>query len=72
MASRLPSTQNTKAVERRIRGAFRAAFRKRNFETFFEHGHWWVRLPGRDEDEVYDVVDAGGYGSTGGFGFERV
>lgn len=72
MTNKLPSTQNTKAVERRIRGAFRAAFRKRKFETFFEHGHWWVRLPGRDEDEVYDVVDAGGYGSTGGFGFERI
>ena len=72
MTNKLPSTQNTKAVERRIRGAFRALFRKRNFETFFEHGHWWVRLPGHDEDEVYDVVDAGGHGSAIGFGFEQI
>lgn len=58
---------NTLAVERKIRGAFRAYSRRRVFETFFEHGQWWVRLPGDDEDAMYSVVD-----TNIGFDFERV
>ena len=60
------------ALDRKIRGAFRSLHRARTFETFFEHGHWWVRRPRRDEDETYDVVDATGPGSENGFAFERV
>lgn len=71
-AQGLPSTRNTAAIERKIRGAFRSLHRARTFETFFEHGHWWVRRPRRDEDETYDVVDATGPGSENGFAFERV
>ncbi len=72
MASRLQCTQNTKTVERKIRGAFRSQYHARTFETFFEHGQWWVRRPRRDEDEMYSVHDAAGYGAANGFGFERV
>ena len=71
-AQGLPSTRNTPTVERKIRGAFRLLHRARTFETFFEHGHWWVRRPRKDRDEVFDVVDASGPGSANGFGFERV
>lgn len=65
----LLTEKNTVTVERRIRGAFRSWAHKRFFETFFEHGQWWVRVPNEDEDETYSVVDAG---TMSGFDFERV
>lgn len=72
MARRLPSQQDTKAVERKIRSAFRAIYRVRTFETFFEHGQWWVRRSHRDGDDLWSVIDAVGYQTHNGFGFERI
>ena len=65
----LQTERNIASVERKIRGAFRWWARKRSFETFFEHGQWWVRVPNEDEDETYSVVDAN---TDSGFGFERI
>jgi hypothetical protein len=72
MDENLRSTKNTKAVERDIRRAFRHWKRRRYFESFYEHGGWYVRLPLVDndsEDETYTVVDAN---TDSGFDFERL
>ena len=59
----LPSTRNTRAIERRIRAAARArGFR--GFDAVFEHGHWWLILK---TGEAFDCVD-----SSDGFDFESV
>ncbi len=65
----LLTERNTSTVERKIRGAFRAWTHKRTFETFFEHGQWWVRVPNDDNDETYSVCDSN---AAGGFDFERI
>lgn len=62
--------RNTRAMERKVRSAFREWSNKRFFETVYEHGQWWVRLfPGRHEDENmhrwYSVCD-----TNTGFDFE--
>ncbi len=38
------------------------------FDTFFEHGQWWVRCSACDT--TWSVVDAEGKGSVNGFSFE--
>lgn len=63
----LPSTQNTRTIERRIRRAcnqlgYRGAL-------VYEHGHWWLTL---GDGSIFDVVDADGHGSIDGFALERV
>lgn len=65
----LLTEQNTRSVEKRVRGAFRDWARKRTFETFFEHGQWWVRVPNDEDDETYSVCDSS---APCGFDFERV
>jgi len=65
----LKTEQNTRTVEKQVRSAFRNWARKRFFETFFEHGQWWVRVQNDDEDETYSVCDAN---TITGFDFERV
>jgi len=72
MKEKLQTEQNTCSVEKRIRGAFRAWRQKRTFETFYEHGQWWVIVPGTNpeddyRDETYSVCD-----SNRGFVFEKV
>ena len=70
--SKLQTEQNTATTERRIRSAFREWSHKRFFETFYEHGQWWVRLSpqyGDDQDMTYSVVDAN---TPTGFDFEQV
>lgn len=63
----LPSTQNTRAIERRIRRACRAwGYRG---DLVYEHGHWWLTLP---DGAIFDVVDAEGAGAIDGFALERV
>lgn len=60
--------KNTRTMERKVRSAFREWSRKRFFETFYEHGQWWVRLSpsyGDDQDMTYSVCD-----SNRGFCFE--
>ncbi len=61
----LPSETNTRAVERRIRSAYRWTHHTRFFETYFEHGQWWVFR--QSDGVVYSVVDTGN-----GFDFERI
>lgn len=63
----LPSQQNTRAMERRIRKAVRAMGYRG--DLVFEHGHWWLMLP---DGSAFDVVDASGGNSVDGFGLERV
>lgn len=64
--TRLLCETNTRAVERRIRGAFRAEFRIRSFETDYEHGQWWVTVTRTGAQySVYDSV-------PGPFSFEQV
>ena len=65
--SKLPSTINTAAMERRVRAAFFLwrGQSSRYVHTAFEHGHWWVgdnRTGGQ-----WDAVD-----TDGGFDFEEV
>lgn len=71
---RLKTERNSRAMERKVRGAFRQFSHRRMFTTVFEHGQWWVILRPleRDrEDVTYSVVDSEpGYGA--GFDFERV
>lgn len=77
MESELLSTQNTQAVERKIRSAFRGFMSVAGceFRTVYEHGQWWVIWPSSFEDVgdlTFSVVDASGPGSTFGFSFEQV
>jgi hypothetical protein len=75
MSAKLQTEQNTPAVMRKIRGAFRQMFGRRVFGTFYEHGQWWVSCEDLDGDDageaLFSVVDAEGPGSINGFGFER-
>jgi hypothetical protein len=75
MRTALPSETEATAMGRRVRRAFRtwAGVRVR-FQTFYEHGHWWVRLIGRatEDDRTYDAVDASGGDAVDGFSFEEV
>lgn len=64
----LPSEQNTRAMDRRVRRAA-LALGFRHFDTVFEHGHWWIILK---SGEAFDAVDACGPGSIDGFSFEAV
>jgi hypothetical protein len=66
-AGLLPSQQNTRAMERRIRRAVNAMGYRG--ALVFEHGHWWLTLP---NGEQFDVVDATGGKSVDGFDLERV
>lgn len=66
--AKLPSQRDTESVAKKIRGAFRAIFRRRG-RTFFEHGHWWVE---DDDGRHYDAVDAVRGRSVNGFDFEEV
>ena len=67
---KLPSERNNPTVERRVLAAAHTHFHKRKgIRAVFEHGHWWIVL---DSGKIYDVVDAEGYGSINGFGFEGV
>lgn len=63
----LPSTRQTTRVERAIRRAVRALGYRG--DLVFEHGHWWLLLP---DGSIFDVVDAVGPGSVGGFALEPV
>ncbi len=65
----LLTEHNTRATERKVSSAFRNWSHKRFFETFFEHGQWWVRVPNDGEDETYSVVDAN---TLSGLDFERI
>jgi len=65
----LPSQRNTAAMERKVLVAFRASqYRthpKREYNAFFEHGHWWVEH--QPSGAQWDAVD-----TNYGFDFERV
>jgi len=70
----LKTEQNTRTIERSIRGAFRAWAHQRVFNTVFEHGQWWVIQPETKHDDggTFSVCDATGGDSVNGFSFERV
>ena len=70
----LPSQTETPAVEKRIMKAAATRFPRMKKETFFEHGHWWLRVVGKgdEDDRTFDVVDAEGGQSINGFDFEEV
>lgn len=67
MPKTLPSTQDTRKIERQIRSAVRALGYRG--DVVFEHGHWWLTLP---DGSIFDVVDAEGPDTVNGFGLERV
>jgi hypothetical protein len=78
----LPSQTETSGIGHRIRRAFRtwsarAAEPRPAFNTFFEHGHWWISVcdhqpGGGGTDRTFDVVDASGGDAVDGFSFEEV
>jgi hypothetical protein len=72
MTTTLISSQNTRSAERKIRKAARSHFKRRYFETVYEHGQWWVLFDTADEQFTYSVCDASGSRSTDGFYFEQV
>lgn len=63
----LPSTQNTRSMERRIRRVCRELGYRG--DLVFEHGHWWLTLP---DGSIFDVVDVQGGTAIDGFELERV
>lgn len=72
MKTHLPSTVDNAATEKRVLRAARDRFgrsRKLELTAFFEHGHWWIKTDGDDEDRAkfYNVVD-----TSDGFDFEPV
>ena len=67
MKPQLPSTINTKAMERRVRRACSALGYRGELE--YEHGHWWLILP---DGSTFDVVDQDGGEAVDGFGLERL
>jgi hypothetical protein len=71
--SKLKIEIDTPAMGDRIREAFVAWAGDRNvvFESFFEHGQWWIRAEA-NPDLTYSVVDATGGDSVDGFSFEKV
>ena len=70
----LRSTIYTPAIDNRIQKAAATRFPRQQRSTFFEHGHWWLRITGKgdEDDRTYDVVDAEGGESIDGFDFEEV
>ena len=80
----LLSTINSPEIDARIQAVaairFPAAATR---ETFFEHGHWWLRVDmgsddanmralGDEDPQTFDVVDAEGGESLDGFDFEEI
>ena len=62
--------KNTRTMEKRIRSAFRHAPEYRGrFETFFEHGQWWIT--DKRSGAQWSVNDASVEGREG-FSFEMV
>jgi len=73
MADNLPSTQNTDKIQERILKAAREKFNQRKgLYTFFEHGHWWIKVEVQYTERTFDVVDAEGCGTIDGFDFELI
>lgn len=74
MARKLQCETETKAMERRVRGAFRKWSRHRSFASCYEHGQWWIieSDTAKNDGRTYSVVDASGGDSVDGFGFEEV
>jgi len=80
MSTPLPSTVNSPAVYRRIMRASAKCFPRFKRDVFYEHGQWfmtvtvpkWMARERRKEQwrETYSVVDARGWHSYDGFGFE--
>lgn len=65
----LPSCESSKTMEKRVLKAAHKHFHKRaGIVPVFEHGHWWIQIG----CHTYDVVDAEGPGTIGGFDFEEV
>lgn len=78
---KLKTETNTPEMRERIDAAFEvspeyaAVIQADTFESFFEHGQWWVRVEVFAEDEdagtkTYSVVDA--EPGIDGFDFEEV
>ena len=65
----LKSEVDTPQMERRVRNAFSEWASLSDFETHYEHGHWWVIV---GNVATYSVVDASGGRSVLGFDFEQV
>lgn len=58
MASKLVSTTNTEAAERKVKTAFRGFTRIRNLDDYqfdFEHGQWFVTR--KSTGALWSVVD---------------
>jgi hypothetical protein len=69
----LPSTINAPTIEAKILTAARKKFgQRKGLIAFYDHGHWWLHRGTKDYNYSYDVVDAEGYGSIGGFDFELI
>jgi len=81
----LQSSKNTSQVDQAIQKAAKRFVktlsprptRQAKITTFFEHGHWWLRVydSGQDDDyleRTFNVVDAEGSNAFDGFGFEKI
>jgi hypothetical protein len=69
----LSCERQTKAIERRIRSAARAAgiVNRATVRSFFEHGQWWIEHASTGAQ--WSVCDSEGGASTfDGFCFEQV
>lgn len=70
--SDLLSGQNTPKVERLVNKAAARKFPRVRRNVFFEHGHWWLRLIHKDDDQTFDVVDAEPSIANTGLDFEEL
>lgn len=66
----LPSTINTRTIERRVLSAARQILGIRGVVADFEHGHWWIT--DKKSGAQWDAVDAEGGRAVLGFDFELV
>ena len=71
----LKTETNTPEMERRVLRAFHRAGHlgrirgRTKAQAHFEHGQWWITLPG---GAAYSVVDVEGTNAPDGFDFEQV
>lgn len=68
----LLTEQNTRKIERLVITAAAAKFGRGKARPYFEHGQWWVIVPGTEDDETYSVVDSSPSIANTGLDFEQV
>lgn len=70
MGNRLLTEQNTPKVAALIIAVADEKFRDcEGFRTFYEHGHWWLKVETDNMEFTFDVVDAN---TESGIDFEMI